>query len=68
MLALFCPALGFLQSLPDLRGVEAAAVPVCYHGLKDGVIFDHHLQWSFVAFAVALVLNVPALVRTVKFR
>lgn len=63
MLALFCPALGFLQSLPDLLGVEAAAVPFCYHGLKDDVIFDHHLLWAFAAFAVALVLNVPALVR-----
>ena len=29
---------------------------------------DHHLQWSFVAFAVALLLNVPALVRTAKCR
>lgn len=63
VLALFCPALGFLQSLPDLFGVEAAAVPFCYHGLKDGVIFDHHLLWAFAAFAVALVLNVPALIR-----
>ena len=64
VLALFLLVLGFLQSLPDLLGVEAAAVPFCYHGLKDGVIFDHHLLWAFAAFAVALVLNVPALVRT----
>lgn len=64
VLALFCPALGFLQSLPNLLEVEAATVPFCYHGLKDGVIFDHHLLWSFVAFAAALVLNVPAFVRT----
>lgn len=66
VLALFCPALGFLQSLPDLLGVEAATVPFCYRGLTDGVIFDHHLLWSFVAFAAALVLNVPALIRTAK--
>ena len=64
VLALFLLVLGFLQSLPNLLGVEAAAVPFCYHGLKDGVIFDHHLLWAFAAFAVALVLNVPALIRT----
>ena len=64
VLGLFLLVLGFLQSLPNLLEVEAATVPFCYHGLKDGVIFDHHLQWSFAAFAVALVLNVPALIRT----
>ena len=63
VLGLFLLVLGFLQSLPDLLGVEAAAVPFCYHGLKDDVIFDHHLLWAFAAFAVALVLNVPALIR-----